>query len=461
MKNLLISLIAIMLASLTANAQRPNMNGIWIAADNPTPAVYVQQGDNITFTNNSSHVGAGYWVSDSTARLIQTFTAGGCAQDMYLVFDVITINQMKVTFRFLENKCGAVFGRTGQTIITRQAVTNIPVNRPKNLVINQSTNKIYVADSDNNSITVKVIDSVTDTVTATVGMNMEINRMAVNPATNKIYVNSASFNALKVINGATNSVTPINILPNSAPAAMAVNTKTNKIYVVNEKLNSISVVNGANDTVTKTISVGDSPQGIAVNETTNRIYVVNQNSQNVTVIDGATDTALQNPVAVGRFPNGVAVNPATNKIYVLNFGGGSVSVIDGATNNIAATINTGDLPGDAAVNPATNKIYVINGGVSKTVTVIDGATNALTATIPVGVIPGSVRVNPVTNQIFVSLLLSNVLVIDGATNKTTTLAVGAQPGVASINQSLNKIYVTNLSGGSVRVIDGAAIRFPN
>lgn len=163
--------------------------------------------------------------------------------------------------------------------------------------------------------------------------------VAVNATTNKIYVANSGSNDVSVIDGATNSVVATITDPNAvAPFAVAVNPTTNAIYVANAKSNNISVIDGATDSVIETIPVGGSPSGVAVDSQTNFIYVANAGiSQigdlgNITVLDGAklttatlTDSNARNPVAV-------SVNSVTNKIYVANSGSNNVTVIDGAHN---------------------------------------------------------------------------------------------------------------------------------
>ena len=161
--------------------------------------------------------------------------------------------------------------------------------------------------------------------------------VAVDATSNKIYVANSGSNNISVIDGASNSVVATVTDPNAvSPGAVAVNATTNTIYVANSQSNNLTVIDGTTNTVTATIPVGTSPSGVAVDSQTNFIYVANfGNSQggnpgNVTVIDGATNatSTLADPNA--KNPVAVAVNSTTNKIYVANSGSNNVTVIDGA-----------------------------------------------------------------------------------------------------------------------------------
>lgn len=165
--------------------------------------------------------------------------------------------------------------------------------------------------------------------------------VAANATTNKIYVANSGSNDVSVIDGAANSVVATITDPNAvAPVAVAVNPTTNTIYVANSQSNNVTVIDGETDSVTATISVGTSPIGVAVDPQTDFFYIANTGNPqtadpgNITVINGAakgtqalsqtlTDSNAKNPVAV-------AVNSTTNKIYVANSGSNNVTVINGA-----------------------------------------------------------------------------------------------------------------------------------
>jgi len=202
--------------------------------------------------------------------------------------------------------------------------------------VNQATSDIYLSDagtfpSGTNSVIVIGGNA------ATIPVGTKPIGISVNATTNKIYIANSGSNDVTVIDGSSNSVLATITDPNAvAPIAVAMNPATNTIYVANSQSNNVTVIDGATDSVTATISVGTSPSGVDVDSQTNFIYVANAgNAQagdpgNITVINGATkatypltDQNAKNPVAVG-------VNPTTNKIYVANSGSNNVTVIDGA-----------------------------------------------------------------------------------------------------------------------------------
>jgi YVTN family beta-propeller protein len=285
------------------------------------------------------------------------------------------------------------------------------------------------------------------TVAGTVRVGGNPFGIAVNTATNQVYVANSDDNNVTVINGDTNDT--IYVATGLAPQAVAVNPVTNKIYVANLNSGTVTVIDGTTYSTT-TIGAGTSPDAVAINTVTNTIYVTNRDSATVTIIDGATNSA--SAVSVGAYPRALAVNVVTNKIYVANRDDGTVSVIDGASNTVTATISVGTKPRAVAVNPVTNQIYVGNWQ-SNNVTIIDGASNN-TTTVTAGTSPRSVAVNPVTNKIYVANIDSNdVTVIEGATQATSTLKAGKAPRSVAVDSVTDTIYVTNRDSNSVTVIN--------
>jgi YVTN family beta-propeller protein len=105
----------------------------------------------------------------------------------------------------------------------------------------------------------------------------------VNEKTNRIYVANSGNDNVSVIDGASETV--ITTIPiGYAPMGIALNEKGNRVYVANRASNDVSIVDGANDTVIDVLSVGLGPIGISVNELTDYIYVADSRDDTVSVI---------------------------------------------------------------------------------------------------------------------------------------------------------------------------------
>ncbi len=265
---------------------------------------------------------------------------------------------------------------------------------PEAVAVNPQTNRVYVANSGESSVT--VIDGANGAVLATVRTGSNCNAIAVNPATNKIYTTNNFGHSVTVIDGATNEPSTFRI--GQGPRGIAVNPVTNKVYTANYGSRDATEIDGATNAVTS-IPTGKHPWAIAVDSRANKTYVVNEDSATVSILDGATGAVRH--VAVGDVPFAVAVNPTTNRAYVLSYAGSSMAVIDGATAAVTKTVPLAAHPSAVAVNRTTNQIYVANQRAA-TVTVFDGLTNGVIATVKAGNIPFAMAVDAVANQVYVA-----------------------------------------------------------
>jgi YVTN family beta-propeller protein len=168
-------------------------------------------------------------------------------------------------------------------------------------------------------------------------------------------LNDSVDGAVSVIDTATNTVTATVPEVGGRPG-VAVTPDGTRVYVANGP-SSVSVIDTATNTVTATVGVGDGPFGVAVTPDGARVYVTNENSADVSVVDTATNTVIAT-VGVGIAPEGVAVTPDGARVYVANLFSlpATVSVIDTATNTVTATVGVGDGPSGVAVTPDSARL---------------------------------------------------------------------------------------------------------
>jgi PGF-pre-PGF domain-containing protein len=280
-----------------------------------------------------------------------------------------------------------------------------------------------------------------------------LSNLVVNPSTNFLYVGSAwdAPGDMYVINRGTNTVaTTIAAAPTGGD--IAVNPATNKIYYANQGSGSCTVINGNTNTVLSTIAVPGCPTGIAANNNTNKIYVSSQCCPNgvcdgALVIDGATDTLLPGTLSLGGVAGGVVADPIGNRIYAR--GTWDTAVIDGSSDSVIATISS-FIP--AAVNPLKNRIY--GSCADSNFCIVNATTYANELSLPWGSWPGLMAVDPGTNRIYVALSANDTLVIfDGNTNlEITRVDVGDNPWGVSFNPDTKRAYVVNSNDRTISVV---------
>ncbi|HEV2396450.1 MAG TPA: YncE family protein [Candidatus Sulfotelmatobacter sp.] len=286
--------------------------------------------------------------------------------------------------------------------------------------------------------------------------------VALNQTTNRIYVSNLTDNTVSVIDGASDAVIAT-VAVGSFPEAIGVNPLTNLVYVANLLSGTVSVIDGTSNTVVATVSGVVSPFGVAVDSATNQIFVSSSNGQNyVAVVDGATNTILTK-VTVGNIPLGLRVNSATNLVYVANELSGTVSVIDGRSDSLANTfaLPQGAQPTDIGMDPITNRLFVVSSS-NTSVYVLDASTGDLLQTITGGKIPFK---SPGIAAMFQPG--KTVLVSDSSLNavmefsESTYAAIGGlkggnKPFGIAVNRKTGKTYVTENGSNTVNVYSSSA-----
>ncbi len=161
------------------------------------------------------------------------------------------------------------------------------------------------------------------------------------------YITNAGSNTVSVLDTSSNSVTAtIAVGPN--PVSVAVSPSRSMAYVTNAGSNTVSVIDTGSLTVVKNVTVGGNPVSLAITPDGSQIYVANARSNSVSVINTATNTVTAT-IPVGFVPLKVAVTPDGASVYVANSGAKSLSVIGTASNTVVATVPVGLLPENMAI----------------------------------------------------------------------------------------------------------------
>jgi len=399
---------------------------------------------------------------------------------------------------------------------------------PWALAVDQSLHTLYVAN--NQDETLSVID--TNTCNATTHSSCSIRpptlqvgggpqAVAVDPSTNTVYTANFNDNTVSVTDvascNADVSTGCRRQLPTaqagSTPQGMAVVTATHSLYVADAGSNTVSVINtaGCNASTTAgcdsvaTIHVGSNPTGVAIDLATHSLYVTDAGGRTVSVIDtSACNAEVQSgcgrtpaEVTVGTQPFGIALDQTTDTVYVTDLGindlGDTVSVIDGATCNGGVQSGCGQKtpevtvasgPFGIAVNPTTDTVYVANtgqlysGAHGHTVSVINGSIcNAVQTsgcghpptTVEVGRAPFGIAVDDATNTIYVvdnqgGESDATLSTIDGTTCDATetsgciaaqhvNIGLGRAPHAVALDPSTHTLYTANHINATVSAID--------
>ena len=216
--------------------------------------------------------------------------------------------------------------------------------------------------ANDSSSSVSVIDTATNTVTATVEMFQPVG-VAITPDGTRAYVtnSSATFGSVSVIDTATNTVTAtVGTGPNAQ--SLAITPDGAHVYVACFGANSISVIDTATNTVSATIGVGLSPVGVAIapgplNPTTTTLT----SSPNPSLVGQAVTFTATVSSTAGTPPNGETIT-FNNGLAVLGtapLSGGTASL---TTSSLSAGIYTitasygGDANFAASTSPGLRQV---------------------------------------------------------------------------------------------------------
>jgi len=244
-------------------------------------------------------------------------------------------------------------------------------NRPEGLVLRPNGSEIWVANRNDDSIS--IIDRVTEKVIATVPLKTTtpstgkgkvketaIGRkpvaLAFSPDGQFAYVMGRNSDNLIVINVTTRAIVS-SIKVGNKPVALATWTNGLKVYVyiANRNSNDVAVVDTTNPSAPLflgQIPAGEEPEGIAILPDGSKLYVSNSDSNTVSVFQVLTTSpylTLIKTIAVGREPSGIVMTKPGSFIdgeylYVANSEDNTVSVIDTTNDMVVATIKVGKGP---------------------------------------------------------------------------------------------------------------------
>lgn len=234
---------------------------------------------------------------------------------------------------------------------------------PRFAAVSPNGNHLYVTNFEDS--TVSVIDTSTNTVTATIevsDLSSNSSPLAISADGAQLYVVNEN-GTVSVINTATNTVTGSIPFSNSYwPGAVAA-TPEGLLYITNYTygVTAVTVIDTATGNINPSISVGttpyDNPYGVAASPDGHTLYATVPNSKNIVVIDTATK-AVTTTINSGRALS-LATSPDGTVLYAVKYDAAQVAVIDTATNTVITTISLSDkMPTNIAISPDGNHIYV-------------------------------------------------------------------------------------------------------
>lgn len=296
------------------------------------------------------------------------------------------------------------------SLIGATAVLNVslyPGSRPVSLA-SQASAEMYVVNSGTNtvcphtgSLSVISTSSLVATNTVCVGVTprpiVQLPSVTTNGVANtqKVYVANEGDNTISVYSPVTQSITATITQANGLnlnPVAMVASSDGNYVFVVTQgngsSAGTLDIITTSNDAVAASVPIGVGPTAITLDTFLNRLYVANTGDNTVTVFD-ATNVAIGvNPairtlatVNVGASPVSVAALPNGLSFYVANSGSNDVSVVSSNSFSVVATVPVGQNPVFVATEPTSTKVYTANAA-GGTISIILVSNNSVVVNLP-------------------------------------------------------------------------------
>lgn len=276
-----------------------------------------------------------------------------------------------------------------------------------------------------------------------------------------LYVPDPSANMVSVVDTSSDTVTAT-IPVGSQPHDAAVTPDGSQVFVANQGDGTVSVISTATDAVTATITVFGGAWSVAIDPAGQYAYVISPGDL-LTKIDIATDTVTgRAPVAVQ--PRSLAVSPDGSTVYVGTIFGSSVIAVSTATMTVSKVIpGAGGRSFDMVMSPDGSQLYIADsiGVTSATVDVVSTATGTVTARIPIGqsgnTFPG-IAVSPDGSTLYVSNeTLGTVQVISTSTDAVSATITGFnEPTGIAVSPNGSTVWVGSASDDTVSVVDPAS-----
>jgi len=270
------------------------------------------------------------------------------------VFDSIPVGTLPRGIT-VTNNGGFYVSNSGSNSVSTSGGIQIPVgSSPIGLCAHPTANRVYVANSSSN--TVSVINS--GVVVATIPVGQYPLGVCVSPDGNRVYVtnygtNTTSDKTVSVINANTNTVVAT-ITVGNKPTGVCISPDGSRLYVASWLDETISIINTADNTVIGTVDLDGTqnyrqdPYGICVSPDGSWLYVAD-NYRNEVITMNTADNALGylsldpgNTTVSTAY--GISVTPGGSRLYVSSVDGNKVYAVNTATNTVVATVGVGSAP---------------------------------------------------------------------------------------------------------------------
>lgn len=205
---------------------------------------------------------------------------------------------------------------------------DLATSTPSLIAITPDGAKAYVTNADGH---LSVIDTGTDTVSATISVSSSLYGIAITPDGKTVYVSNNETTVVFPVDVATGIPgSPITV--GGRPIAMAITADGKTMWVANFADGTVVAVALPSHVVGAPISIGDGPEGLVLSVDERTLYVSASEDNAVTPVDIQSATAGDD-IATVAGPEYLVVTPDGKFLFATLPGGTGVQVLNAATNS--------------------------------------------------------------------------------------------------------------------------------
>jgi YVTN family beta-propeller protein len=299
-------------ATVTNISLFPGSQPVSLASAASTSIYVVNSGTNSVCpkTGSLSVISAGSLVATSTVCV--GVNPGPIVQLPAVTTTTATITDNKVYVANKGDNSISVYNPTSGSVTSTITQANGLNLNPVAMVASSDGAYVFVVTQGNGSTsgTIDIINTANDTIGGSVAVGVGPTSITLDTYLNRLYVANTGDNSVTVLDAT--SVTlglnpPIKILATtpvgSAPVSVAALPDGSLFYVANSGSNNVSVVSSSSFGVVGTVPVGQNPLWVASEPTSTKIYTANAGSGTISIIQTSNNTVVVNMPAPQQDPN--------------------------------------------------------------------------------------------------------------------------------------------------------------
>src|SRR6185369_4757016 len=272
--------------------------------------------------------------------------------------------------------------------VTQQVSKTIPVTAPDGLIVTPNGKKAYVSSTDSGSV--KVIDTASDTVSASIDVGAKPAGISVTPDGSRVVVSVGGDGETVVIDTSSDTVTKTVAV--AAAHASCISADGRYAYVASQATGAPAIVEVdiVGDAPARSLSVDKSPRMLSC--APNAIYFTAVGLDAVESMDPTTG-ALGTAIASGGSPHDVRATRDGKFELVVSQTAGDLEFIDVTARSVVAAVPTGKLAHWITLSSDGVSAYVTNEG-DDNVVIVDLDQRRVTGTIAIGRGPRKMALQP-------------------------------------------------------------------